>query len=168
VAPAFTIRRAEPGDVDAIAAAHLDSIRSIGARYYPPDVVNDWAARVTGALYREAMARGEVFFIAVNESGGPDVFGFSSWGFDRDEHHVGVYVMGSASRVGVGTALLRAAEAAAIAAGAGSVHLDSSLAAVEFYRACGFEETGRGRHRLWSGRAMECVFMRKILRPTSA
>jgi ribosomal protein S18 acetylase RimI-like enzyme len=166
VAPAFTIRRAEPGDVEAIAVAHLDSIRSIGARYYPPDIVNDWAARVTGVLYREAMARGEVFFIAVAGSGGPEVLGFSSYGNDHEEHHVGVYVRGSASRRGVGTALLRAAEAAAIAAGAGSIHLDSSLAAVEFYRACGFEEVGRGRHRLWSGRAMDCVFMRKTIRPS--
>ena len=147
-----------------MAAAHLDSIRSIGARYYPPDVVNDWAARVAGALYRDAMARGEVFFIAVVESGGPEVLGFSSYGLDGDKHHAGVYVRGSASRVGVGTALLRAAEEAAIAAGAGSIQLDSSLAAVEFYKANGFEETGRGRHRLWSGRAMDCVFMRKTIK----
>jgi putative acetyltransferase len=167
VAPAFTIRRAEPGDVDAIAAAHLDSIRSIGARYYPPDVVKDWAARVRGTLYRDAMARGEIFFIALDESTRPEVLGFSSYGSDGDEHHAGVYVRGSASRLGVGTALLRAAETAAIGTGAGSIRLDSSLAAVEFYRANGFEETGRGRHRLWSGRAMDCVFMRKALRATS-
>lgn len=106
------IRRAGPADVDEIAAAHLDSIRSIGTRYYPSEIVNDWGARVKGDLYASAMARGEVFFIA---------------------------------------------------AGASSIHLDASLAAVEFYKANGFEEVARGEHRLWSGRPMVCVFMRKML-----
>jgi hypothetical protein len=95
----FTVRRAEPGDVDDIAAAHLDSIRSIGTQFYPADIVNDWGARVKGALYLEAMGRGEVFFIAVGASDRrPAVLGFSSHGVDGDEHHVGVYVRGAATR----------------------------------------------------------------------
>jgi putative acetyltransferase len=160
----FTVRRAEPRDVDDIAAAHLDSIRSIGPQYYPADIVNDWGARVKGALYLEAMGRGEVFFIAVGASDGrPAVLGFSSHGADGDEHHLGVYVRGAATRAGIGSALLRTAEAAAVAAGARSINLDSSLAAVEFYKSNGFEEVGRGEHRLWSGRSMACVFMRKAL-----
>ena len=53
----FTIRQAELADVDGIAAAHLDSIRSIGARFYDSDVVNAWSARVAGDLYANAMAR---------------------------------------------------------------------------------------------------------------
>ena len=97
----FDIRRAEPADVDKIAAAHLDSIRSIGARYYPTEIINDWCARVKGALYLGAMARGEVFFIAVRESGGrPDVLGFSSHGRHGHEHHTAVYVRGMATRLG--------------------------------------------------------------------
>jgi hypothetical protein len=40
---------------------------------------------------------------------------------------------------------------------------DSSFAAVKFYRAHGFRETGRGDHRLRSGSLMPCVFMRKDL-----
>ena len=160
----FTIRRAQPSDADAIAAGPLDSIRSIGPQYYPADIVHDWGARVKGALYIEAMGRGEVFFIAVGASDGrTDVLGFSSHGVDGDRHHTGVYVRGAATRSGVGSALLRAAEASAIAAGARSIYLDSSLAAVEFYKANGFDELGRGEHLLWSGRSMACVFMRKTL-----
>lgn len=158
------IRRAASADVDQIAAAHLDSIRSIGARYYPADVVSDWSARVKGDLYANAMARGEAFFIAIGDlDGKSEVLGFSSHRLDGNEHHTAVYVRGKAARLGVGTALFGAAQAAAIAAGAGSIHLDSSLAAVEFYKANGFEEVGRGEHRMWSGRPMECVFMRKML-----
>ena len=43
------------------------------------------------------------------------------------------------------------------------VRLDSSLAAVDFYRANGFAETGRGEHRLRAGGVMACVFMEKNL-----
>jgi len=50
------IRRARPSDVDDIAAAHLDSIRSIGPRYYDPDIVDDWGAQITGELRRNDQA----------------------------------------------------------------------------------------------------------------
>ena len=163
----FTVRRAELADVHDMAAAHLDSIRSIGALYYPAEIVNDWGARVKGDLYANAMARGEVFFIAIGEfNGKPQVLGFSSHRIDGDEHHAAVYVRGQAARRGIGSSLFRSAEAAALAAGATSIHLDASLAAVEFYRANGFEEVNRGEHRLWSGRPMACVFMRKNLAAT--
>jgi putative acetyltransferase len=150
--------------VHAIAAAHLDSIRSIGAEYYAAAIVSDWGARVAADLYVNAMTRGEVFYIAVGELGGkPEVLGFSSYRIDGNEHRTAVYVRGKAASVGIGSALFRSAEAAAIATGATRILVDASLAAVDFYKANGFEELGRGEHRLWSGRPMACVFMRKRL-----
>ena len=160
----FDVRRAGPEDVSGIAAAHLDSIRSLGAQYYEPSIVSDWGGRVNADLYLQAMAVGEVFFIAVGElNGEPAVLGFSSHRVDEDAHRTAVYVRGGAARHGVGSALFRAAEAAVIAAGGANIHVAASLAAVEFYRANGFAEIGRGEHRLWSGRTMPCVFMRKQL-----
>jgi putative acetyltransferase len=159
----FAIRRAGLADLEAIAAAHVDSIRSLGAMYYEADVVRDWAATVSGRLYADAMAAGEVFFVAVRP---PEahVLGFSSHRVDDGEHGVSVYVRGEAARRQVGTALLRAAEAAAIAAGATSLSIDASLAALDFYKKSGFVEVRRAEHRLASGRAMPCVVMRKPLR----
>jgi putative acetyltransferase len=158
------VRQAGLMDVQEIAAAHLDSIRSIGPLYYPAQIVNDWCARVTGNLYVNAMAGGEKFFVAVDNLGGlPEVYGFSSHRVDGGEHGVAVYVRGRAARSGVGTALLRAAVDSAVAAGAASIHIDASLAAVEFYKANGFVEVGRGEHHLQTGRTMGCVFMRKNL-----
>jgi putative acetyltransferase len=160
----FEIRRAWLADVGEIAAAHLDSIRSIGPRYYEPATVDDWGALIRSEVYVNAMARGEVFYIAVGCRGDrPEVLGFSSHRMDGNEHGTAVYVRGNAARRGIGSALFRAAEAAAVAAGATSIDIDASLAAVEFYKANGFEEVGRGEHRLSSGRAMACVFMRKNL-----
>jgi GNAT superfamily N-acetyltransferase len=161
----FDIRRADASDAESMAAAHLDSIRSIGPRYYEPAIVQDWGGRVEAGMYLRAMARGEVFFIAVDpDDRAAGVLGFSSHGQHADEHGIGVYVRGSASRHGVGSALLRAAEAHALESGATTLVIDASLAAVEFYTRHGFIETGRGSHRLWSGRSMSCVFMTKMLR----
>jgi ribosomal protein S18 acetylase RimI-like enzyme len=63
----------------------------------------------------------------------------------------------------MGSALLRAAETSAASVGATALHLDSSLAAIEFYQANGFAETGRGEHHLRAGGTMACVFMQKKL-----
>jgi len=164
----FEIRRAGPADAEAIARAHLDSILSIGPRYYDEAVVREWGAHIEAGLYVRAMARGEVFFVAI-DARDPDhaVLGFSSHPVDDDEHGVGVYVRGKAARKGVGTALLRAAEHDAIAAGARRLTIDASLAAVDFYKRHRFTEVGRGSHRLPSGLSMPCVFMEKSL-PTNA
>jgi ribosomal protein S18 acetylase RimI-like enzyme len=160
----FEIRRAGLADVDEIAAAHLDSIRSIGPGYYDAAVVADWGAQISGDLYLTAMARGETFYIAVRPVAGTrEVLGFSSHRVDGDEHGTAVYVRGNAARRGIGTALFRAAEASAVAAGAAAIGIQASLAAVEFYKANGFEEIGHGDHMLSSGRSMPCVFMRKQL-----
>ena len=160
----FEIRRAGPSDADEIAAAHLDSIRSIGAGYYDPAIVNDWGANVKGDLYTTAMANGEVFYIAVPTVGNAaEVLGFSSHRIDNGDHRTAVYVRGAAARRGVGSALFRRAEAAAIEAGAASINVAASLGAVDFYKANGFEPIGAGQHRLQSGRSMPCVFMRKDL-----
>lgn len=165
VAYPFAIRRAGDADVDAIAAAHRDSIESIGPRFYPADVVRDWGGAIDAGLYVNAMAAGEVFFIAVaSTDGGDEVLGFSSHHATEGQYGVGVYVRGIAARRGIGSALLRSAESSAVAAGASTVQLDASLAAVDFYKANGFAETGRGVHRLGTGRIMACVFMRKDLR----
>jgi putative acetyltransferase len=161
-------RRAGPSDAEGIASAHGDSIRTIGSRYYPPEVVEQWAAGLTADLYRAAMAQGEVFFVATDPAReGPQVLGFSAH-HSSEGHRIAVYVRGAASRRGIASTLFRLAERSARDSGAECIDVDASLAAVEFYRAHGFEELGRGEHRLRSGATMACVFMRKILIPDYA
>jgi putative acetyltransferase len=162
---AYEIRRAEPSDVNEIALAHRDSIQSIGPSYYPEDTVGYWQEAIKGELYLEAMDRGEVFFIAVGDIGGRRaVLGFASdYCIAGQRHGSSVYVRGRAARQGVGSALLAEAEAHAIETDATSIEIEASLAGVDFYRANGFIEVGRGETRLTTGRSMECVFMRKEL-----
>jgi putative acetyltransferase len=161
----FAIRRAGLSDVNEIAAAHADSIRSLGSHFYEPDIVRAWSDGLEGPLYAQAMAGGEVFFIAVDLTGEQSrVLGFSTHRVDDNVHGTAVYVRGKAARRGVGSALFRAAEADARAGGATTIEIDASLAAVDFYTALGFVEIGRGMHALPSGQSMPCVLMRKELR----
>jgi hypothetical protein len=71
--------RAHSGDAEAIALAHVDSIRSIGPTFYPPSMVEEWAAGLTPNIYVKAMEAGEAFFVATGHiDGQPVVLGVST------------------------------------------------------------------------------------------
>jgi len=160
----FEIRMATAADADAIAAAHIDSIQSIGPHFYGVEVVRAWHAAIEPSIYLNAIHAGETFYVAVvSQEGRREILGFSSHYVSAGAHSVGVYVRGIAARRGIGSALLRVAQSSALASGATELRLDSSLAAVEFYKANGFVETGRGEHTLRAGWTMACVFMEKNL-----
>lgn len=144
--------------------AHLDSIRSIGPAFYPPDVISAWSAGLTPDIYVKAMEGGEAFFVATGHMDSKSaVLGFSTHRVDDGQDGVSVYVRGIAARRGIGGALLRLAEEHALAHQATRIQIQASLAGREFYKANGFEEIGRGKATLMSGRSMPCVFMRKRL-----
>lgn len=154
-------REAAHADADAMAAAHRDSIQSLGASFYSPEAVAAWQEGVRGQLYLEAMDRDEVFFIATRSN---EVLGFASDSpIDSDKHGASAYVRGSAARRGIGSTLLCLAEARARLRGARSVEIEASLAGVDFYRRHGFREIGRGDSLLTTGAAIGCVLMRKDL-----
>ena len=158
------IRRATEEDAAAIALAHVDSIRAIGPSYYRLELVEAWVEGLTADVYTRAMQGGEAFFIATGDLDGQNVvLGFATHRLDDEQDGLSVYVRGRAARQGIGTVLLRLAEEHAWSNGATSIHIQASLAGVEFYRANGFEEIGRGEAVLRSGRRMPCVSMRKRL-----
>jgi GNAT superfamily N-acetyltransferase len=157
------VRRATAADVDAIADAHRDSIQSIGPLFYSLDDVAHWQDGISATLYLDAMEGGEVFFVAVAPIEGVQVaLGFSSdYPIEGTTHGTSVYVRGSAVRRGIGTALLRTAEAHAAENGSERIEIAASLAGVKFYKANGYIEMRRGEAQLTSGHHIACVFMRK-------
>ena len=160
----FQTRRANAKDAEAIAWAHVDSIRSIGPAFYPPEVVETWGSGLAPDIYVKAMEGGEAFFIATGDLHGEAVvLGFSTHRVDDDQDGASVYVRGAAVRRGIGTTLLGLSEEHARIHGAKTIQIQASLAGVEFYKANGFQEFGRGEALLMSGRSMPCVFMRKTL-----
>jgi putative acetyltransferase len=145
-------RRAHFEDAEAITLAHIDSIESIGPRYYPPETVAAWKAGLQPNLYVRAMQEGEVFFISIGHiNGEPAVLGFATHRVADLQDGTSVYVRGIAGRRGIGTRLLRLAEEHARAGGATTIQIQASLAGVPFYKANGFEELGRGEAHLMSG-----------------
>ncbi len=158
-------RRATESDIDGIADAHRDSIVQLGSQYYVPAIVTEWAGVVNRGLYLEAMARGEIFFIATGAVAGHRlVLGFSSdYVIGGTTHGTSTYVRPVAARRRVGSRLLAMAEAFGRARGATAVEIQASLGAVEFYKRHGFVETARGDVALPSGFKMPCLFMRKEL-----
>ena len=165
----FETRRATESDAAGIAEAHIDSIRSLGPQFYAAGVVDDWSEGLGPGLYLEAMARGEVFFIATGEiDGRMTVLGFASdYPIEGSLHGASAYVRGAVARRGIGSALMQLAETQAIVRGARSIRIEASLAGLAFYRAHGFVEIGRGDAHLRSGRPIACVFMEKHLRDTT-
>ena len=92
------------------------------------------------------------------------VLGFSSdYPIEGATYGTSVYVRGVAARRGLGTALIRRAEAHAAACGANGIQIEASLAGREFYAANGYVEVGRGKAHLTSGHFIACVLMRKAL-----
>jgi ribosomal protein S18 acetylase RimI-like enzyme len=163
-APGVDLRRATVADAPAMAVAHVDSIRSLGPAYYDAEAVDAWAAAVRPQMYLDAMAAGEVFFIAIGAVEGQSaVLGFASHRPDADEDSVSVYVRGAAARQGLGSALLQMAERHARDHGVAVVTIEASLAGVAFYRRHGFYEVERGAARLTNGALIPCVVMRKGL-----
>jgi GNAT superfamily N-acetyltransferase len=162
----FETRRATEADAPGIASAHIDSIRSLGPAFYSADVVDAWAEGLAVGVYVNAMRAGEVFFIATGRLDGMSVvLGFSTHRVDDDSDGTSVYVRGAVARQGIGSVLLRLAEAHARAVGAKSIQIQASLAGVEFYRANGFAALGRGEAMLMTGKSMPCEFMRKVIQP---
>jgi GNAT superfamily N-acetyltransferase len=157
-------RPATEEDASAIALAHIDSIRTVGPQFYPPDVVEAWCEGLTADIYAKAMRGGEAFFIATGRLDVHHVvLGFATHRVDDEQDGTSVYVRGGAARQGIGTALLRLAEQHARVHGATSIQIQASLAGVSFYTANGFEELGRSEAVLMSGKSMACVLMRKQL-----
>jgi GNAT superfamily N-acetyltransferase len=162
--PDVTLRRATEDDAPAIALAHIDSIHALGPRFYPADVIDAWGEGLSAGLYATAMRGGEAFFVAIGHIDEQQVvLGFATHRVDDAQDGASVYVRGQAARRGIGTALLRLAEEHAREHGATSIQIQASLAGVEFYKANGFEELGRGEALLMSGKSMPCVMMRKRL-----
>lgn len=135
------VREIQESDLEPLADAHIDSIRSIPSGLYTPEQIEDWVAPIGPQKYRSAIDQGCVFFVAESEDG--ELLGFSeTHQIKGNTYNAAVFVSGQAKRKGVGTALFLAAEAQARKSGARCIELNSSLAAVEFYETA-FSRSGR-------------------------
>ena len=154
----YILRRADPADAPSICRMHVASIRAHCAGRYTPAQIEAWAGPKRPEWYTRAMAAGEVMFVA--ESVGR-IVGFAA--LDGGEVKA-VYVAPGWTGRGVGSTLLAAVEADAVAGNVFEVHLESSLNAVDFYLARGYGRVRDSIHRMGDVE-IPCVTMRKGLSP---
>jgi len=152
------IRQARPEDAAGIQTVHAQSVGGMGSEEYPDDVLTEWGTPRAAEDYAESIAVNP--FLVADIDG--DVVGFAELDLARCVVR-SVYVAPTHARQGIPSRLMRGLDDAARGAGLTEVFLDSSLNAVPFYEAVGFEVIERRKYRLSSGREMDSIRMRKEL-----
>ena len=132
----FVIRQARPEDAARLHELHTSSVRALCAAHYSPDVIDGWLQSRSAAGYMPPIERGAIF---VAERGSAIIgFGEAAAGVV-----VAVYVDPSATREGVGSAILRHAIDMADRDHGGPIRVESTLNASRFYGRHGFREMMR-------------------------
>ena len=158
-ATAMQLRRATPADAAAILRVHRDSILTLGIQTYSLAEVESWAVGLVAERYVEAMSvGGETFFIAVAFDG--NLAGFCSF---KDDEVKGLYVAPNWARRGVGSALLRQAEATISAGGHRLIRMVASLSGQAFYEHHGYRVLERREWKSRGGLVSAALAMEKAL-----
>lgn len=143
--PRYRIRRAHASDAGHLFAVHERAVRVLGRRAYNESQVESWVHGNDPQRYLEAMRDdGEIFEVAVARLRG--IVGFCG---RKDEEVRSLYVDPDWTHLGVGSTLLRRAEAAIAAAGHGRVVIGASLSGLHFYERHGYRVV---KHRHWRSR----------------
>jgi putative acetyltransferase len=157
--PAIMVRAATPVDATAILHVHRESILNLGLESYSHAEVESWATGLVPERYVEAMTNGgETFIVAVASDGA--LAGFCS--FKADEVK-GLYVAPDRARRGVGSALLRQAEATIAAGGHRLIRIVASLSGQAFYEDHGYRVVERRDWKSRGGLVSAALAMEKAL-----
>jgi putative acetyltransferase len=152
------IRSATSSDARALAVLHRESISELCRSDYSAEQVSAWLAPLQPALYEE-LARSRAMFVFAQDGA---LLGFGVC--DPAQALVNAaYVHPSATRRGVGRALMAAMERVLSDHGAHEARLNATLNAVSFYQALGYAHRGRASNRLPSGIELPCELMSKTL-----
>lgn len=152
------VRKAGLQDCAAICKLHASSIRILGRSHYSAEDVDAWAGRWEPADYHHIVTDNEVLLACRGDS----VLGFGTLDLEKGEIRQ-LYVHPDHPRQGIGTRLLDELLALARAAGLASIHLESSLHALDFYLQAGFQEGEHRKHRFRRGGEIDCISMTKQL-----
>jgi putative acetyltransferase len=137
-------------------------VRGIAAKDYALDVIEAWAPLpLTSRLIAGVRTNPDSEYRLIAEIDGR-IVGIAALVAGNNELRA-CYVAPEASGKGVGSALIREIERAALKQGVAFLEADSSLTAAPFYAGRGYQILGYGEHVLPNGQIMTCVKMRKDL-----
>jgi putative acetyltransferase len=156
------IRAIRPEDARAFLEVHHAAVRGLASKDYSSEVIETWApmpktTQNVGAV--QSNPDGEYRLVAEIDG---RLVGISCIVAEKNELRA-CYVSPSASRRGVGSALLREIERAAREQGSTYLDAESSLTAAPFYKRNGYLVRERGEHVLQNGQRMACIKMRKAI-----
>lgn len=154
------LRGFRDGDDEAILAIHINAIMAIGDEFYSLAQRQSWAHGLNAERYGQSRQAGETYTIATDENDRP--IGFCSWSRTQI---IGLYVAANRQGSGIGSALLVYAEGALRGFGVATSHIHSSLPAVRFYQAHGYQITAETSHASRGGLLMASVHLEKPLAP---
>ncbi len=152
------VRAGVPEDGEALLELHHASILSLGQGSYTRAELDDWASGLTPEGYGEAMTEEDFLVAEAVTDGG--LAGFASF---KSDEIVGFYVHPNWARCGLGSLLLRHAEAAIVAGGHTSIRIEASLSGLPFYETRGFQSVRRKPYTTRGGLVVDIVEMTKDL-----
>lgn len=169
----FRLRKAVAADIPAIRAMQARSMRTLGARFYDPALVERFLAQV-GTMDARVVAEGH-YFIAVDGLDRP--VGSGGWSRQRPTYAGdgrglqsaefatvrSVFVCPEHSRRGIATAIMRLAEEDAVLFGVEHMRLAATLSGIPLYEALGWRRGRPYAIRLPDGGRLECLEMDKGL-----
>jgi putative acetyltransferase len=156
------IREIRPEDARAFLEVHHAAVRGLASKDYSSEVIEAWAPMPISPQHVEGVQsnlEGEYRLVAEIDG---RLVGISCIVAQKNELRA-CYVTPSASRRGIGSALLREIERAAREQGMTYLEAESSLTAERFYSSNGYLIRERGEHVLWNGQRMASIKMRKTI-----
>ncbi len=157
----LVIREMRPEDARAFLEVHHAAVRGLANKDYSSEAIEAWAPIPITTQHVEAVQSnpdGEYRLVAEIDG---RLVGIGCIVAEKNELRA-CYVAPSASRRGVGSALLREIELAAREQGSTYLEAESSVTAEPFYRSNGYLARERSEHVLRNGQRMACIKMRKI------
>lgn len=141
------MRDAKEADVEGIMEVHLDCIQKICCHHYTQHQVVYWMGRQSLPRYTSFIKQSNDFVVVLAKEENNSVVGFGHMGKEVsgkfssqvDFEVYGFYVSPRVSRKGVGRQLYGELERRALEQGGHGIGIISTLNAIPFYEACGFE-----------------------------
>jgi len=153
------IRKAEREDGAAAWAIRNAAILHQSAGHYPDEALRIWTEGAMPEAFAEEVA--SAFYVAVS---GKRIVGTGTLQLDSGKVDA-IFVHPDHMRRGVGRCMLAFLEDLAREQGLDTLHLDATLNAVPFYRACGYQGEAVSTYHSPRGIELDCIPMRKQLGP---